>query len=147
MCVCVCMCVCTYKDTHTHTRIRVLLVDVLWFNLCTFDHTKRTRGLSSFHNAILINYTILLQIFVHTSCESLHQHVNKDVLPKEYGGNLDSLTSYHSKLHGTSTFGKTDPNYICLLCLLGQEHCLNCNFRFLSLDFHIYSSNCFIYIH
>ncbi|GFG36891.1 hypothetical protein Cfor_08697 [Coptotermes formosanus] len=35
------------------------------------------------------------KIFVHTSLESLHEHVTKDALPKEYGGNLDSMSSYH----------------------------------------------------
>lgn len=35
------------------------------------------------------------KIFVHTSCESLHQHVTKAALPKEFGGNLDSMSSYH----------------------------------------------------
>jgi hypothetical protein len=71
---------------------------------------------------------------VHTSCESLHQDVTKDALPKEYGGNLDSVTSYHSKLRGTSTIGTTYPNYIRLLCLLGQVKVLKCNYRFLSLE-------------
>jgi hypothetical protein len=75
----------------------VSLVGIPQFNLCRSDNTKRIRGLFLFHNASIINYTIFLQIFVHTSYESLHQHVTKDALPKEYGGNLDSMTSYNSK--------------------------------------------------
>jgi hypothetical protein len=139
----------TYTHTHTHTHkgIRLSLVDILRFNLRRSDHTKRIRGLVSFHNAILINYTISLQIFVHTSCESLYQHVTKDALPKEYGGNLDSTASYHSKLHGTSTIDTTDAHCPHLLCLLGEEQGLKCNFRILSLDFHIYWSYSFICVH
>jgi hypothetical protein len=94
----------------------VSLVGILLFNLCTFNHTKALRSEYAFHNVILTNYIIFLQIFVHTSLESLHEHVTKDALPKEYGGNLDSMSSYHSKLYGASTIGKTDPNYVCCAC-------------------------------
>jgi hypothetical protein len=45
----------------------------------------------------LINYFIFLQLFVHSSIETLHDHITKDALPKEYGGNLDSISSYYSK--------------------------------------------------
>jgi hypothetical protein len=45
----------------------------------------------------LIKYFNFLQIFVHSSLDSLYEHVTKDALPKNFGGNLDSLTSYYSK--------------------------------------------------
>ena len=95
-------------------------------------------------NVILINYIIFLQIFVHTSCEPLYQHVTKDALPKEFGGNLDSMTSYRSKLYITSTTGPTDPNYLRLLCFLGREQALKYNYHFFSLEFLI-NSTCYTY--
>lgn len=32
-----------------------------------------------------------MQIFVHDSIEALHEHINKEVLPTEYGGNAGSV--------------------------------------------------------
>ncbi|PNF19943.1 hypothetical protein B7P43_G10378, partial [Cryptotermes secundus] len=42
---------------------------------------------------------LVSKIFVHSSFETLHKHITRDALPKEFGGNLDSLTPYHSKLY------------------------------------------------
>ncbi|KDR08116.1 alpha-tocopherol transfer protein-like isoform X2 [Zootermopsis nevadensis] len=38
------------------------------------------------------------KIFIHTSMNTLYDHVSKDALPKEYGGKLDSLTTYHKMM-------------------------------------------------
>jgi hypothetical protein len=40
---------------------------------------------------------ILFQMFVHTSMDTLYAHVSKDDLPSDYGGNLDSMETYHSE--------------------------------------------------
>lgn len=33
------------------------------------------------------------QLFVHDSLDALHKHINKNVLPTEYGGNAGSIES------------------------------------------------------
>jgi hypothetical protein len=45
---------------------------------------------------------IFFQIIIHTSMDTLYNHVSKDALPKEYGGKLDSLTTYHSEFSTTT---------------------------------------------
>lgn len=32
---------------------------------------------------------------------TLYKYVSKDALPKEFGGNLDSMATYHSKCNGS----------------------------------------------
>jgi hypothetical protein len=82
-------------------------VGICRINVYLSQHMKCITGKFAVH-VILINYTTFLQIFVNTSCELLHRHVTKDALPKEFGGNLDSMTSYQSKLYGTSIIGIID---------------------------------------
>ncbi|XP_021939899.1 alpha-tocopherol transfer protein-like isoform X2 [Zootermopsis nevadensis] len=41
-----------------------------------------------------MNKELASKIFIHSSFDTLHEHVTKDALPKEFGGNLDSLSSY-----------------------------------------------------
>jgi hypothetical protein len=50
-----------------------------------------------FVNRYLRNVHISFQIFVHTSMDTLYHHVSKDSLPKDFGGNLDSVATYHSE--------------------------------------------------
>jgi uncharacterized membrane protein len=85
----VCVCVCVF----------ISLVGIFRCYLYRFNHTKGVRREFVFHKVILAYYIIFSQIFVHTSYEPLYKHVTKDALPKEFGGNLDSMTSYHSKLY------------------------------------------------
>lgn len=37
------------------------------------------------------------RIHVHSTIESLHEHIETDILPKEYGGNENSLSELHSE--------------------------------------------------
>jgi hypothetical protein len=131
---------------HWKLYIYISLIGIFRFDVWRSQHMKCITGKFVFH-VILINYTTFFQIFVNTSCELLHRHVTKDALPKEFGGNLDSMASYQSKLYGTSTVGITAWNYLHLLCLLRQEQVLKCNYHFLSLQFRIYSTCFFLCIY
>ena len=39
---------------------------------------------------------VFFQLFTHTSMDSLFEHVPRDALPKDYGGNRASIETYHS---------------------------------------------------
>lgn len=41
--------------------------------------------------------SIFIQIFVHSDVSTLHEHVPKDMLPAEYGGNGCSLVEVNGK--------------------------------------------------
>ncbi|PSN35126.1 hypothetical protein C0J52_26947 [Blattella germanica] len=38
---------------------------------------------------------LLIKLHLHSTMDTLLEHITKDALPKEFGGNLDSLTEYH----------------------------------------------------
>jgi hypothetical protein len=40
---------------------------------------------------------ISFQLYSHSTMNTLYEYVSKDLLPKEYGGYLNSLATYHSK--------------------------------------------------
>jgi hypothetical protein len=42
-------------------------------------------------------FVFSFQMFIHASMDSLYEHVSKDSLPKDFGGNLDSMATYHSQ--------------------------------------------------
>ncbi|XP_063832815.1 uncharacterized protein LOC135081994 [Ostrinia nubilalis] len=43
----------------------------------------------------ILSGKVASRIYVHNSLESLHEHVEKDVLPKDYGGDEMTLTEIH----------------------------------------------------
>jgi len=49
-----------------------------------------------YYKEITLLLLIFFQILVHTSMDSLYEHVPRDALPKDYGGSLASIETYHS---------------------------------------------------
>jgi len=45
---------------------------------------------------ITFMFFIFFQLFIHTSTDTLYEHVSRDALPMDYGGSLASIETYHS---------------------------------------------------